>query len=241
MIATFTDFGISGPYLGQLRAVFAEQAPGVAVVDLFPDLPAFNVRAAAYLLPAYSARLPRGSICLCVVDPGVGGERAVVAVEADGRWYVGPDNGLLSQVVRQAGSVAAFQIDWRPEWASSSFHGRDIFAPVCARLAARRELPEHRERSPDCLGRDWPADLWEVVYVDRYGNCMSGVRAARVPQDTVLEVAGHDCRYARTFCEAGPGQLFWYGNANGLLEIALAGGSAADQAALALGMPLVRR
>ena len=105
MIATFTDFGSDGPYLGQVKAVLHCDAPGVPVVDVFPDLPPFNVKAAAYLLPAYSQYLPEGTVCLCVVDPGVGTERRALALRAGGRWYVGPDNGLFSVLIRRAGEV----------------------------------------------------------------------------------------------------------------------------------------
>jgi len=164
MIATFTDFGGNGPYLGQVRAVLHQQAPGVAVVDLFPDLPAYNVQAAAYLLPAYSQYLPRGCVCLCVVDPGVGSDRAAVAVQADGRWYVGPDNGLLSQVVRRASSVTAFEITWRPEGLSASFHGRDLFAPVCAMLAGGGSVPGQPIDSQTLL---WAADRFADSPVSR--------------------------------------------------------------------------
>ena len=83
MIVLLTDFGLEGPYIGQVAAVLHRQAPGVPVVNLFSDLPPFDIRAAAYLLPAYTGRLPPGTVCLCVVDPGVGGDRpgcAVVAV-----------------------------------------------------------------------------------------------------------------------------------------------------------------
>ena len=105
MIAIFTDFGVQGPYLGQMRAVLLAQAPGVPVVDIFPDLPSFNVQVAAYLLPAYSQYLPDDSVSVCVVDPGVGSDRRALVVRADSRWYVGPDNGLFSILIRRAAQV----------------------------------------------------------------------------------------------------------------------------------------
>lgn len=225
MIATFTDFGAEGPYLGQVRAVLCQQAAGVPVVDVFTDLPPFNVRAAAYLLPAYSRYLPAGSICLCVVDPGVGTDRGVLAVEADRRWFVGPDNGLLSLVMRRAAAVSARLITWRPAGLSNSFHGRDLFAPVCAMLA-NGELPPGEVVDPDGLALPhWPDDLAEVLYIDRYGNAITGLRAAQLPVTASLAVAGVVCSYRRTFAAASPQTPFWYANANGLVEIALPGSS----------------
>jgi S-adenosylmethionine hydrolase len=235
MIATFTDFGVADPYLGQLRAVLHRQSPGVPVVDIFTDLPAFNIRAAAYLLPAYSRYLPSGTICLCVVDPGVGGERAALAVEADARWYVGPDNGLLSQVIAQADRATVYEIDWRPARLSDSFHGRDLFAPVCAMLARSEPVPG-QEIGPDRPCRpDWPTDLHEVVYIDHYGNAITGLRATRLPGNAVIEIGGLRCERRRTFCDAPPQTPFWYANANGLAEIAVAGAGAGTALQLAVG------
>jgi len=234
VIATFTDFGSDGPYLGQVRAAIYQRAAGVPVVDVFPDLPAFNVRAAAYLLPAYSQYLPVGSICLCVVDPGVGTDRGALAVLADGRWYVGPDNGLLSQVIRRASSIQAFSLTWHPRVLSSSFHGRDLFAPVCAMLADGEDPPGDPVDTGTLQLPDWPDDLREVVYVDGYGNAVTGLRAGQLPLTSRLEIAGVGCQYRRTFDEAPPRTPFWYANANGLVEIAVAGSSA--RALLNLGV-----
>ncbi|HTR13586.1 MAG TPA: SAM-dependent chlorinase/fluorinase, partial [Roseiarcus sp.] len=102
MIALFTDFGLAGPYTGQMKAVLYEMAPGVPVIDLFADAPAGNPRASAYLLAAYSAWFPENTVFLCVVDPGVGGERPAIIVKADGRFFVGPGNGLFELVLRRA-------------------------------------------------------------------------------------------------------------------------------------------
>lgn len=235
MIATFTDFGADGPYLGQVRAVLVQQAPNVPVVDVFTDLPAFDPRASAYLLPAYSQYLPAGTVCLCVVDPGVGSERAAVAVQADGRWYVGPDNGLLSQVVCRAARLSAYAIDWRPDVLSSSFHGRDLFAPVCARLANGGPPPGKPVDADVLLRPGWPHDLQEVVYFDHYGNAVTGLRARQLPQSARLAFGDQVCAYCRTFDEAPPDAPFWYVNANGLVEIAIAGQAVASRLSMSLG------
>jgi S-adenosylmethionine hydrolase len=235
MIAIFTDFGIQGPYLGQMHALLAAEAPGVPVVDLFPDLPPFDVRAAAYLLPAYSQYLPETATCLCVVDPGVGSERRPLAVQADGRWYVGPDNGLFSLLIRRAGQVRAFVITRLPARLSASFHGRDVFAPVAADVARGEASPGEPVAADSLFAPSWPDDLPEVVYVDNYGNAVTGVRAATLERDAVLEVAGRRCGFRRTFAEAAAGEVFWYQNSNGLVEVALNQGSAAGQLGLVVG------
>src|ERR1700730_14578180 len=135
MIVLFTDFGLAGPYTGQVTAVLHQAAPGVPINQLFADAPSMRPKPAAYLLAAYGAWFPAGTVLLCVVDPGVGGARRAVVVEADGRLYVGPDNGLFDIVSRRALNPRLSEITWRPPSLSASFHGRDLFAPVAARLA----------------------------------------------------------------------------------------------------------
>jgi S-adenosylmethionine hydrolase len=235
MIALCTDFGLAGPYTGQVKAVLAREAPGVPVIDLFADLPPFEPRLAAYLLAAYAAWFEPGDVILAVVEPGVGSGRGALVLEADRRWYVGPDNGLFELVLRRA-KARVWQIDWRPERLSASFHGRDLFAPVAARVA--RGVPPAGHATEPLRFPDWPDDLAEIVYVDHYGNAMTGLRAAMLPPGTELQVAGVRVARVRTFSGVPEGQPLWYENANGLAEIAQNGGSAAERFALAPGHPV---
>src|SRR5262245_13502342 len=114
MIVLFTDFGLSGPYLGQVKAVLHEQAPGVPFIDLFADAPVGNPKAAAYLLAAYAPWFSAGTVFLCIVDPGVGSDRPAVILEADGRCYVGPGNGLFELIHRRARQAGSWDITWQP-------------------------------------------------------------------------------------------------------------------------------
>ena len=222
----FTDFGVHGPYTGQMKAVLHQMAPGVPVIDLFADAPAGNPKPSAYLLAAYAVWFAAGTVFLCVVDPGVGGTRPAIILEADGRWYVGPGNGLFELVQRRAGRTQSWDIDWKPEHLSASFHGRDLFAPVAAMLA-RGEPPPGRGRNDVADRReDWPDDLSEIVYVDRVGNAMTGLRAAMLPRNARLVAAGRVLEGARTFSDRQPGTAFWYENSNGLAEIAFNQGRA---------------
>jgi len=217
----FTDFGLDGPYTGQMKAVLHQMAPGIPVVDLFADAPVGNPKSSAYLLAAYAVWFAAGAVFLCVVDPGVGGTRPAIILEADGRWYVGPGNGLFELVQRRAGQTRSWDIDWKPEHLSASFHGRDLFAPVAA-ILARGEPPPGRHRKDDTDRRkDWPDDLNEVVYLDQFGNAMTGLRAAMLPHDARLVAAGRILERARTFGDRQPGEAFWYENSNGLAEIAV--------------------
>src|SRR5438876_10408948 len=134
MIVLFTDFGLEGPYTGQMKAVLHQMAPGIPTIDLFADAPAGNPKAAAYLLAAYAQWFAAGTTFLCIVDPGVGGPRPPVILEADGSWYVGPGTGLFELVERRAANARSFDIERPPEIAPASIHGRHLFAPACAML-----------------------------------------------------------------------------------------------------------
>jgi S-adenosylmethionine hydrolase len=157
--------------------------------------------------------------------------------EIDGRHFVGPDNGLLSILWQRARRRKCRRIAWRPERLSSSFHGRDLFAPVAAALAMGR-VPRGwlaAKARPDVL---LPADdLPRVIYIDHYGNAVTGLRFTK--GNTTLRVARRVVRYARTFEEArGP---FWHENSIGLIEIAAPRSSAARELRLRLGTPVALR
>jgi S-adenosyl-L-methionine hydrolase (adenosine-forming) len=240
MIALCTDFGLGGPYTGQVKAVLARMAPGVPVVDLFADLPAFAPQLDTYLLAAYAGRFEPGDVIVAVVDPGVGSARRALVVEADGLWLTGPDNGLFEQVLRRAGAWRAWPIEVVAEpKIAATFHGRDVFAPAAARLALG-ERPQGPQVEPTRFP-GWPDDLPAIVYVDHYGNAMTGMRAASLSADAVLEVAGQRIARQAIFADVPPGEALWYENANGLAEIAVNGGSAAAAFGLAPGSPVVVR
>lgn len=228
MIALFTDFGLTGPYMGQMRAVLVEAAPGVPVVDLMADAPRFNPKASAYLLSAYSAGFPDGTVFLCIVDPGVGSSRRAIAVRAGGMWFVGPDNGLISIVARHRGCAEVYELSQPSGKVAPTFHGRDLFAPAAAMIATG-ESPAATLMAPEEIDRkDWPDDLPEVVYIDSYGNVITGIRAEKVTCDRVVTWRGIRLVPARTFSDVSPGEAIYYANSSGLLEVAVRDGSAAE-------------
>jgi S-adenosylmethionine hydrolase len=170
--------------------------------------------------------------------PGVGGTRPAFIVKADGRWYVGPGTGLFELVQRRAAEALSWDIDWKPERLSASFHGRDLFAPVAAMLA-RGDPPPGRIRTDGADRRtDWPDDLGEIVYIDHFGNAMTGLRAATLAPNTRLAAANRVLERARTFGDLPPGAAFWYENSNGLAEVAVNQGRADLDLGLAIGSPV---
>jgi len=233
-ILLFTDFGSGDIYVGQVKAVLQRHAPVIPVIDLLHEAPAYNVRASAHLLASMVGGFDEDNVFLAVVDPGVGGERDVLAMQADGRWFVGPDNGLLSVIGARARRGDSWRIVWRPQKLSASFHGRDLFAPVAAILALQNGLPrgwfEHVDKPGVEFGGD---DLPEIIYVDHYGNCHTGIRAGGIPREMQLVAGKSRLRYARVFAEAAA--AFWYENSQGLVEVAVNRGSAAQLLGLKIG------
>ncbi len=236
MLILFTDFGVGSPYLGQMKAVLHQRAPGIPIIDLHADAPCFNPSAAAYLLAAYAEEFPPGSVFLCVVDPGVGDPaRLGLVVQSLGRWYVGPDNGLLAVLAARNAELQAWRIDWRPARLSNTFHGRDWFAPVAARLALGKSgglTPWPEWRSQQALPA---ADAATVIYQDHYGNLFTGLRFSQANPAWRLELGQTVIAYARTYSATPMGTALWYENAVGLVEIAIHQGSAAQQLGVGIG------
>jgi S-adenosylmethionine hydrolase len=239
MVVLFTDFGAADIYVGQLKAALLERLPAsTIIVDLLHSVPNYHVRAGAHLLAALQSRFPAGAVFVAVIDPGVGTSRNAVVIEADDKWYVGPDNGLLSVVGARAAKTRAWRIVWRPPALSASFHGRDLFAPVAASLAASG-LPEDKLQEMEALDvRLESGDLAEVIYVDHYGNALTGLRASALALTSSLAVSGHRIPYARVFADAPKGSTFWYENSIGLVELAASQASAASTLGIEVGDPV---
>lgn len=235
MIFLFTDFGSRDLYVGQVKAVLHQHAPEARVVDLLHEAPAFNVKASAHLLAALAARIPAGSITVAVVDPGVGGARKPIAVLADDRWFVGPDNGLISVLAARAKKEEAYAIGWKPQSLAASFHGRDLFAPVAGMLARGDRRGARLEKKARLAANFGGDDLAEIIYMDHYGNAMTGLRAGGLSRKTRLMVGDRWIARARVFSEVPRGEAFWYENSIGLAEIAANSASVASKLGLAVG------
>ncbi len=190
VITLSTDFGGGDAYVGSMKGVILSIHPKARILDITHGLPAHRILPAALLLREACPRFPAGTIHVAVVDPGVGGGRAPLLLRIDDRFYVGPDNGLFGLLLEDLPLQGAWTLENREHFlepVSNTFHGRDIFAPVAARLAAgtapesfgpvatdpsRISLPAHRE-GPEAL-------KGEVVWIDRFGNCMTNLRATDV-------------------------------------------------------------
>ncbi|MBI1425085.1 MAG: hypothetical protein GC149_16685 [Gammaproteobacteria bacterium] len=238
MIFLFTDFGWNGPYIGEMKAVLSCDLTDT-VIDLMHDAPVFNPMASAYLLAALSKRFVAGDFCLGVVDPGVGDDnRRVLYVDADDVHYIGPDNGLFAVLAARAKRVRCQEIRWRPQIQSASFHGRDVFAPIVARLLHGKPLDSQEVPLASLVGADYPGQLKEVIYIDHYGNVITGLNAGICSDATIFSVEDKRAAHAHTFSSVAPGQLFWYENSMGLIEIAANQANACQLLGCEIGTPV---
>jgi hypothetical protein len=206
------------------------------VVDLHHYAPAYRPDLAGCLLQSLLPYLPGGGVVVGVVDPGVGTARGELAIQCGGRWFVGPDNGLFSAVLDEP-DRAAYRLAL-PSGAgeSASFHGRDRFAPAAAALA-RGDFGVLGEPVADPVRVEVASG--QVIYVDHYGNLMTGMAAEAAPAgDSRLRLGGKAVPAARTFGEVSPGALFWYCNSLGLVEVAAREDSAAAALGLGPGTPV---
>lgn len=250
LLTLTTDFGPSGRYVAQMKGVLYGRAPGATVVDLSHDIPPQDVAAAARLLEAAAAYWPAGTVHLAVVDPGVGTERPIVAIEALGQRFVGPDNGLFGWLEgRVEACVALSRERLTAAGDSDTFHGRDLMAPAAALLLTGTPLTElgaphdPLQTLPMDEGPRMESDRIEgrVVEVDRYGNLVTDVAAEMLdgaPRDERLRVTlGEHETFGlwRTYGENPPQTLVALVGSGGYVEVAIVNGNAAEMLAAGVG------
>jgi S-adenosyl-L-methionine hydrolase (adenosine-forming) len=231
VITLLTDFGTADSYVAEVKGVLLAGAPDATLVDITHELSPGDVTAAQVVLGRVWPRFPARSVHLAVVDPGVGTARHALALAAGGHFFVGPDNGLFTPLLDGA-RVVALPV---PPGASPTFHGRDVFAPAAAALAAgtrleamgtphatsvRRPPPAARHEGRDVVG--------EVLLVDRFGTLVTNVPHAAMADGASVQVASRPVGHVRrTFADVAPGQPVAYVGSGGTLEIAVRDGSAA--------------
>ena len=249
-ITFLSDYGVSDDFVGVCHGVIASVCPQARVIDVTHGIPRHDVRAGAVVLDEALPYMPRG-VHLAIVDPGVGGRRRAVALRlGDERLMVGPDNGLLWPAAHRCGGIVQAvdigQSPFRLEPVSATFHGRDIFAPVAARLASGAPLADAGEQCDPAalvtlelprprIDGDWL--LAHVLYIDRFGNLEldagrdAGARLELEPGDQLTLRAGsrsYECPFVATFSDVDPGQLLVYEDSYGRLAVAVRDGSAAE-------------
>lgn len=254
IVTLTTDFGHQGPFVGVMKGVILGRYAAARIVDLTHEIPAQWPPEAGFWVSRVYPWFPTGTVHVAVVDPGVGTERDILIVERDGHCFLAPDNGLLAPLIDGAGDARVYRLDpaalsrlgvGAP---SMTFHGRDVFAPVAAELAAGRTQPA----SLGIATSDWaPAWLDEpevasdritgvVVAIDSFGNLISNIDGALLGGRDApgIRVAGRDVPLVPTYGRARPGDYLALINSFGVLEVARAEGDAAAGLGVERGAPV---
>ncbi len=253
IITLSTDFGAMDEYVGVMKGVILNIYPSVNVIDITHDLPAHDVRWAAYALDAYYRFFPKDTVHLMVVDPGVGTDRRILAVEVEGHIFVAPDNGVLTQVIGRGRVTQVRSVENAAYYLSTisqTFHGRDIFAPVGAYISkgvdlsrlgpalsveAVRTLDLPRPRITETEGHRTLTG--RVIMADRFGNLTTSIHEEAVtdflgearPEALTADINGHSIQgLSVSYAAADPGAPLIIIGSRDYLEIAVNKGSARD-------------
>jgi S-adenosyl-L-methionine hydrolase (adenosine-forming) len=257
IITLLTDFGTEDYFVGAMKGVILTRSPETVIVDITHAVPPQDVRAGAFMLSAVYRSFPSRSIHLAVVDPGVGSDRRPIVVEAANHLFVGPDNGLFSMVLDGVPGATVRHItnsDYFVSEPSSTFHGRDIFAPVAAALARGVEPGELgsiiedpvRIKFAECESLSDGTMVGRVIHIDHFGNCLTNfpgeqLKTLLAARPFRLRVKEHQIdKILKTYSEAAAptGEAFAIIGSAGYLEISVRCSSAARQLKIAVGDPV---
>lgn len=241
IVTLLSDFGTGDGYIGAIKGVILRVCPSARIIDLSHEIPACNVFAGALALQTAARWFPSETIHMAVVDPGVGGDRRPLLVEAAGATFIGPDNGLLSLAAPPPRSI--FHLD-RPRFfaaeISPTFHGRDVFAPIAGHLAAGVAREELATRCDSMVNLAVPEPykhgcVWvgQVIHIDRFGNLVTSLRREHLgssAEGLTVEVAGRRIGgISQTYCDVADGETVALIGSCGYLEVAVRGGSASHE------------
>jgi S-adenosyl-L-methionine hydrolase (adenosine-forming) len=257
IVTVTTDFGHQGPFVGVMKGVMLSRFPGVRIVDLTHEIVVHFPAEAGFWLVRSLRYFPTGTVHVAVVDPGVGTARDIVAVTAQGHVLLAPDNGLLAPIAAAHADATIVRLDSAPlarlgiHRPSATFHGRDIFAPVAAELAAGRCQPETLGARADSLVPAWVDEpsvesgsvAGVVITIDHFGNLITNIDATLLERfrEPHVHAGGHTLRLLRTYGDVRPGEYLALVNSFNVLEIARAEQSAAEGLGLSRGAPVVVR
>lgn len=247
VIALLTDFGTKDYFVGAMKGAILTINPQANILDITHDIDRHDVRSAAFNLKACLHDFPPQTIFVAVVDPGVGSARRPIIASAYGRFFVAPDNGLLSPVIDGVDPQEIFEISdarFTSKTASHTFHGRDIFAPAAAHLSLGVAPSEFGPAIGEIVTLDMPQPIQispgvlrgEVINIDSFGNLVTNLITGELPEHFQLTIAGRTINHqAGSYSEGRPGELFVIEGSAGFIEISVNGGSAADTLSAAVG------
>lgn len=245
IVTLTTDFGTGSPYVAQMKGVILSINHTAVLVDVTHAIPPQDIRQGAIVMEDVAPRFPTGSIHVCVVDPGVGTERRILCADIRGRYFIAPDNGLLSRLAAgdpEARFIALTNRDYWLETVSSTFHGRDIMAPVAAHLSLGIGLDDLGETVDELDSLIWPEVRFDgkaihgsIVAKDAFGNLITDIDSGHLASVDDLDSARIHCGgqtisgIVSTYGRLPIGSLIALLGSSGKLEIAVVNGDAAKQ------------
>lgn len=257
VLTLLTDFGLRDHYVAAMKGVILGINPELNLVDISHTVPPGDIAGAAFTLGQAFPCFPSGTVHLAVVDPGVGTARKALAAAAGGHFFVAPDNGILSYVLRHEPGAEVFEVTadhYFRKPVSSTFHGRDIFAPVAAWISRDAPLKQLGPRLDNPVMLQPPEVMrvrdaliqGAVLAIDHFGNLITNLKPEDVPaynpaarQSCKVLIAQREIgAFRRTFAEGNPGELFMVPGSTGYLEIVMRGGSAAAELKACPGTPV---
>ena len=249
LITLLSDFGLKDPYVGVMKGAIANINPQLNVIDITHDLPPQNLIAAQFALHNAYPYFPDGTVHVAVVDPGVGSQRRAIALQLAGGYLVGPDNGIFNRIAAQSPIIAAVALTnpryWRSPDLSTTFHGRDIFAPVGAHLASGIPLDNLGDRiDPETLV-SLPIPSYTktekhlegtIQYIDRFGNLITTIPGSAVTgKQWSVWLHGREIAGGSTYHDTNLGEAIALVASHGWVEIAVNCGNAAQELNLTWG------
>ena len=233
LVTFLSDFGLKDAYVAQVKAVILSHIPEASIIDITHDIEPFQIISAAWLLSTSSRFFPPGTVHLAVVDPGVGTGRGILAMRKRGHLFIGPDNGIFSFLYP---SEEILEITWRPQGAvSSTFHGRDIFAPLVVKVLSDHVLSELGIPRTDPVSFDAKAPM--VVHIDTFGNVITNIPIDCLQPGVSLEVSGRKITaFAHTFADIPQGGLALICGSSSTIEIVANRARASDIIGARVGM-----
>ncbi|MBN1105451.1 MAG: SAM-dependent chlorinase/fluorinase [Deltaproteobacteria bacterium] len=251
IITLLTDFGLSDPYAAMIKGVILSINPGARIVDITHQIDRGSIHQAARIIRETYRYFPERTVHLAVVDPGVGSDRRLIALEADGHLFVGPDNGLFWPVIEVNGPATVVQLTesrfFLPD-VTHTFHGRDVFAPVAAYLSLGTDVHSLGREITDAIKITFPSPccregmLWgQIIRVDHFGNLITNIEAEELSRylgtaQPVIHVGQLTVEgLGRIYADVEEGRPMALINSSGLLEIAVNMGKASDYVGIERG------
>jgi S-adenosylmethionine hydrolase len=248
IITLITDFG--SPYNGIIKGVIKTIAPNVDIIEISSDIPPFDIKSGAFVLYSSYKFFPRGTIHMAIVDPGVGSERKAIAIKTKNYYFIGPDNGILIPAAKEDGIIEIRETKISLPYISSTFHGRDIFAPTAAFLAKENNFEKIGEKINKFNDLEFFKSInkdfieCEVIFIDRFGNLVLSIKNSDIDLSNnrlLLEKNGkeYELKYVNTYANANKGELLILRGSSDFYEISIREGSAKDFLNISVGNKII--